>query len=126
MATNVTIKSYRVEREKEIIDGLQTAMERIGALVERDAKINVSKSPPEHPQVQTGRLRSSIIHQITGGGNSITAEIGTNVYYSKHLEFGTVNHSPYPFLFPAVEANRQKIIELLKQSGAKGVSIETM
>ena len=112
--TNVTIKSYRKEREKEIIDGLEKSMEKVGAIVERQAKINVSKSPPEHPQVQTGRLRSSIIHQITTEGNSIVAEIGTNVVYSKYLEFGTSKHSPYPWLFPAVEMQRGKIIETLK------------
>jgi len=121
---SVTIKSYRKEREQEIISGLQSAMEKVGALVERDAKINVSKSPPEHPQVQTGRLRSSIIHQVTNDDNSITAEIGSNVTYSKYLEFGTVNHSPYPWLFPAVEVNRSKIIDLLKKSGGKGITIQ--
>ncbi len=121
---SVTIKSYRKEREAEIISGLQSAMEKVGALVERDAKINVSKSPPEHPQVQTGRLRSSIIHQVTNDSNAITAEIGSNVNYSKYLEFGTVNHSPYPWLFPAVEQNRDKIIDLLKKSGGKGISIQ--
>ncbi len=121
---SVTIKSYRKERESEILSGLQSAMEKVGALVERDAKINVSKSPPEHPQVQTGRLRASIIHQVTNDSNSITAEIGSNVTYSKYLEFGTTNHSPYPFLFPAVEVNRDKIIDILKKSGTEGVSIE--
>ncbi len=121
---SVTIKSYRKEREQEIVSGLQSAMEKVGALVERDAKINVSKSPPEHPQVQTGRLRSSIIHQVTNDTNSITAEIGSNINYSKYLEFGTVNHSPYPWLFPALEVNRQKIIDILKNAGAKNVSFE--
>ncbi len=114
MNEEITIKSYRKERESEIMGGLEKAMEKVGAIVERQAKINVSKSPPEHPQVQTGRLRSSIIHQVTKEGNEITAEIGTNVYYSKYLEFGTVNHSPYPWLFPAVEMKRQEIIEVLK------------
>ena len=111
---SVTIKSYRREREKEIADQLYKSMMRVGALVERQAKINVSKSPPEHPQVQTGRLRSSVIHQVTSEGNQITAEIGSNVYYSKYLEFGTTNHSPYPWLFPAVEMQRDKIVEILK------------
>jgi len=120
---SVTIRSYRKERESEILSGLQSAMEKVGALVERQAKINVSKSPPEHPQVQTGRLRSSIIHQVTNDTNSITAEIGSNVIYSKYLEFGTVNHSPYPWLFPAVELKRNEIIDLLKKSGGKNVSI---
>ena len=121
--SSVTIKSYRKEREQEIVSGLQSAMEKVGALVERDAKINVTKSPPEHPQVQTGRLRSSIIHQVTNDSNSITAEIGSNVVYSKYLEFGTSHHSPFPWLFPAVESNRDKIIDLLKKSGGKNVSI---
>jgi len=112
--TNVTIRSYRKEREKEILDGLEKSMERVGAIVERQAKINVSKSPPEHPQVQTGRLRSSIVHQVTTEGNEIIAEIGTNVTHSKYLEFGTSRHSPFPWLFPAVEMSRGQIIETLK------------
>ena len=113
-SSSVTVKSYRQERETEIISGLQSAMEKVGALVERDAKINVTKSPPEHPQVQTGRLRASIIHQVTNDKDTITAEIGSNVVYSKYLEFGTSHHSPYPWLFPAVEMKRQEIIETLK------------
>ncbi len=125
MGQSVIIRSYRKERESEIIDGLQSAMEKVGALVERDAKINVTKSPPEHPQVQTGRLRSSIVHQVTNEGSEIITEIGSNVIYSKFLEFGTANHAPYPWLFPAVESNRDKIINILKKSGAKGISIET-
>ena len=112
--TTVTVKSYRKEREAEIMGGLEKSMGKVGALVERQAKINVSKSPPEHPQVQTGRLRSSIIHQVSKEGNEIAAEIGTNVVYSKFLEFGTSRHSPFPWLFPAVEQNRDKIITLLK------------
>ena len=110
----VTIKSYRKEREKEIIDGLQKSMERVGALVERQAKENVTKTGSEHPQVQTGRLRSSIIHQVTSEGNEIVAEIGTNVEYGKYLEFGTSRMPPYPWLFPAVEMKRPEIIEALK------------
>jgi len=112
--TQVIIKSYVKQREKEILDRLDKSMERVGAIVERQAKINVSKSPPEHPQVQTGRLRSSIIHQVTKEGNEITAEIGTNVVYGKYLEFGTINHSPYPWLFPSIEMQRPQIIETLK------------
>ena len=97
--TNVTIKSYRKEREAEIMGGLEKAMGKVGGIVERQAKINVSKSPPEHPQVQTGRLRSSITHQVTSEGNEIVIEIGTNVDYGKYLDFGTAKMPPYPWLF---------------------------
>jgi HK97 gp10 family phage protein len=114
MGVNVKVTSYRREREAEIMVGLQKSMEQVGAIVERQAKINVSKSPPEHPQVQTGRLRSSIIHQVTKDGDDIVAEIGTNVVYSKYLEFGTSKMPAYPWLFPAVEFKRAEIITALK------------
>lgn len=106
----VTIKSYRKEREKEIIDGLQKGLEKVGQIVERQAKINVSQSPPSHPQVQTGRLRASITHNVNPG----EVEIGTNVYYGKILEFGSVKMPPYAWLYPAVELKRNDIIDALK------------
>jgi len=106
----VTIRSYRKERESAILSGLQKSLEKVGAIVERQAKINVSKTGREHPQVVTGRLRSSIIHEVNQGSVSI----GTNVYYGKHLEHGTVNHPPYPWLYPAIEEKRGEIIETLK------------
>jgi HK97 gp10 family phage protein len=106
---DVTIKSYRKEREKEIIDSLQKGLEKVGLIVERQAKINVSQSTG-HPKVQTGRLRSSITHNVSPG----EVEIGSNVVYSKYLEFGTSKMPPYPFLFPAVELKKPEIIEALK------------
>jgi len=110
METNVTITSYRKERETEIVNRLEKSMEKVGAIVERQAKINVSKTGTEHPQVQTGRLRSSITHET----DELSATIGTNVEYGKFLEFGTSKMPPYPWLFPAVEMQRDKIIETLK------------
>ncbi len=108
--SSVTIKSYRKEREKEILEGLQKGLEKVGLIVERQAKINVSQSPPSHPQVQTGRLRSSITHEV-GEGEVV---IGTNVVYGKYLEFGTSKMPNYPWLFPAVELKKPEIIEALK------------
>lgn len=143
---NVTIKSYRKEREKEIIDGLMATMPKVGAIVERSAKqnANYARDSGQHPAVQTGRLKSSISYNWSKSGmergkveapaktsdgvsqpaEDIAVNIGTNVEYAKIIEFGNSRQPPYPFLFPAVEANRHKIIELLKKSGAKRVSIE--
>lgn len=115
--TGVVIKSYRKEREKEITNKIINAMGLVGAVVERQAKMNVSKTPPGHPQVQTGRLRSSITHKIETSGREITANIGTNVEYGRALEFGTSKIPPYPWLFPAVEETKGKIIQLIKTGG---------
>ena len=120
MSEAVIVKSYRKEREKEILTGLQKGLEKVGRLVEKQAGLNVSKTGNEHPQIKTGNLLGSITHEV-GDGEVV---IGTNVKYGKWLEHGTVNMPPYPWLFPSVESNRQNIIDILKQSGAMGVSIE--
>ena len=107
--TFVTVTSHRQEIEGKLLGDIQKSLEKIGLTVERQAKINVSQSSG-HPKVQTGRLRSSITHEVEQGQVSI----GTNVYYGKYLEFGTSKMPPYPWLFPSVESNRQNIINLLK------------
>ena len=148
---NVTIKSYRKEREQEIISGLQIAMEKVGALVERQAKSNIIANSAKNPWERTGQTASSVTHNVKVEGNEIYTEIGipdkattkdgkSVAKVGKWLELGHSQHPgqyvpaigkrlvasdvpPYPWLFPAVEANRDKIIELLKKSGGKGISI---
>lgn len=143
---NVTIKSYRKECEKGIMDGLMAAMQKIGAAVEGEAKKNAShaKDSDQHPAVQTGRLRGSISYNWSKSGmdrgkvespakasdgvsqptEDCAVNIGTNVEYANRLEFGSPRQPPYPFLFPALEAKKSEIIELLKKSGGKEISLE--
>jgi len=123
MGVNVTVKSYRPQVEAKLLANLDKAMERVGAIVERQAKKNTVTPKPSgkvHPNYKdTDRLASSIIHWIERDGNSISAVIGSNVFYGKYLEFGTVNHPPYPWLFPAVELKKPQIVELLKGKGTE-------
>jgi len=107
--TEVTLKSYRKQREKDIVEKLENGMARAVLIVENQAKKNVSKVTG-HPQVQTGRLRSSITSEVVG----LEGKVGTNVEYGKYLEFGTSRMPPYPWLFPAVEEKRDEIKEALK------------
>jgi len=120
---SVTIKSYRREREKEILDGLQKGLEKVGRIVEKQAGLNVSKTGNEHPQIKTGELLGSITHEA-GDGYVI---IGTNVLHGKGLELGILRKDGsivhYPWLFPAIEEKRGEIIDLLKKSGGKGITI---
>ena len=85
-------------------------------MVERDAKKSIGQvsapSPPGHaPAAPTGRLRSSITHEIEG----TTGRVGTNVEYARYLELGTEKMSPRPFLRPALHANEKKILALFKK-----------
>jgi len=76
-------------------------------LVERDAKILCP--------VLTGRLRSSITHEVEG----TTGRVGSNVEYARAVELGSedpaYNRAPQPYLRPALHKNEKKILELFKK-----------
>lgn len=114
--------------------GLQVALERAGELVRKDAVLNCP--------VDTGRLRGSITSNVEGNH----VDIGTNVEYAPHVEFGTgakgdpkVAHTtkerwtyyskgqffttsgqkPQPFLVPALKNNSDKIKSLIRRAVMK-------
>ena len=132
--SDVTVKSYRKERENEIINGLEKAMDKVGLLVENEAKKNATnpRGGSKHPWVISGEMSSNIGHTTQKEGNEIVSIIGFSseikeqspVNYARRVELGSPRQHPYPFLFPAVEAKKAEIIDILKNSGAKGVSIE--
>ena len=118
----VTIKSYRKERETEIMGKLEKAMENVGTLVETRAKGRADNpiGGQRHPYVRTGELFKNIKHTVTEEGNTITAHIGIAQYIGSNpvpsapiIELGNSRQPPYPFLFPAVEVSRPDIIRML-------------
>lgn len=52
--------------------------------------------------VDTGRLRSSIIMTRGRDSGGFYVEIGTNVKYAPHVEFGTTRMGARPYLLPAI------------------------
>lgn len=54
--------------------------------------------------VDTGRLRSSIGHELGSDGGSLFVRVGTNVEYAPYVELGTRRMSAQPFLTPALFA----------------------
>jgi HK97 gp10 family phage protein len=56
--------------------------------------------------VDTGRLRSSITHELATQGGQLSARIGTDVDYGKHVELGTARAAAQPFLRPGLDAAR--------------------
>jgi len=76
-------------------------------MVERDAKILCP--------VDTGRLRSSITHEIEG----TTGKVGSNVEYAKAVEIGSEDpefkRAPQPYLRPALHKNEKAIRQMFKK-----------
>jgi HK97 gp10 family phage protein len=54
--------------------------------------------------VDTGRLRSSITHEVAVDVRGLAGRVGTNVEYAPYVEFGTSRASAQPFLIPALGA----------------------
>lgn len=54
--------------------------------------------------VDTGRLRSSITHELAKDAQGIVGTVGTNVEYAAYVELGTSRMSAKPYLRPALGA----------------------
>jgi len=67
----------------------------------------VESAAKRNAPVDTGRLRSSITHELGQAGRDLVARIGTNVDYAPHVEFGTYRMSAQPYLRPALDAARR-------------------
>lgn len=63
--------------------------------------------PGEPPRSDTGRLRDSLF--VRRGADGLSAEVGTELDYGRHLEFGTQDMPARPWLHPAFEASKGRI-----------------
>lgn len=77
----------------------------VGKLLARKS-IAVERAAKRMAPVDTGRLRSSITHDIGRDELGLAARVGTDVHYAIYLEFGTRRMRPRPFLRPALNAAR--------------------
>jgi len=108
------------ERLRNIRTNTKTAIEEAlvtsALIVERDAKINAP--------VDTGRLRVSLSYTTEDFGTDNPAvTIGTNTVYAAAQEFGTSRIPAHPFLFPAFNNNKQRILKELAKAMRKGAGL---
>jgi HK97 gp10 family phage protein len=79
--------------------GLRRVLGRMSDEVRRavvQTGVDVQNRARELCPVDTGRLRSSIVHRTEGGGRSVGVVIGTNVSYAADVEYGTKPHVILP------------------------------
>lgn len=103
MNINISEALSIVEDASEIIPELNTAVRDTAYSIERTAKL---KAP-----VDTGRLKGSITTELNLGGVNPSAEIGTNVEYAPHVEYGTYKMAAKPFLNPAYDKHIEEFEE---------------
>jgi phage gpG-like protein len=72
----------------------------------------VHSRPGEPPRKQMGRLRASVAHEVDAA--NLSAAVGTNVEYGRHLELGTSRGiAPRPWLRRALADMQGRINSLL-------------
>lgn len=93
--------------EKKSSDGLKKAITQSVIYVE-----NIAKHTTAWKNV-TGRLRSSITHEVKTIDDKHQGKIGTAVHYGTHLEFGTSRTPARPWLIPSLKESRDQILKFL-------------
>lgn len=72
----------------------------------------------EAPASDTGFLASQITQNVkTKPDGSVVGQIVSAAPYSKYLEFGTTQMQPRPYMQPALNKNKTKILEIFKKEG---------
>jgi HK97 gp10 family phage protein len=66
--------------------------------------IKVENTAKSLTPVDTGRLRSSITHELGREGRRFVARVGTNVEYAGYVEFGTRRMRAQPYLRAAIHS----------------------
>lgn len=103
--------TYNENVKRKITKALETSAIMVQETAKRSFRSKEERSwPGSLPRVQTGILRNSIMREVSEN----EAAVFTNTEYASDVEFGTSQTWPHPFLFPALEANRNKILDQLK------------
>jgi HK97 gp10 family phage protein len=104
--------NYAVNQVRnEAILGIQQTP-RTGKRYKRGKKTHIASSAGNPPAIDTGRLLNSINYAIK---NRYTGEVYASTEYAAALEFGTVRMAARPFMQPALEKSRIKILDLAKK-----------
>lgn len=125
----------------EELDGeqLEAALDKAALIVERSAIQNAKKG-------KTGELRRSIKHKVENNGDIVKGVVYTPLFYAPYVEFGTglfaenggrtdvpwayedletgeliwtSGQHPQPFMRPALNENRQRVINTIKKGLVK-------
>lgn len=124
----------RFKKMKDL-EGAKKAMKTACFLVEGEAKDKAIKG-------RTGELKGSIQSRVEGSGNDLTGVVFTNLHYAPYIEYGTgifaedgkgrqdvpwcykddegkwhttSGMEPHPFIRPALQENKQKVLSILKE-----------
>jgi len=104
-----------------VLDALGTAVKITTQIALSDAQANIHN--------RTGMLSQSLVHgtDVEHTETSVTGTVGTSAYYADYVErgtkdeFGNTRNPPYPYLMPALNANKSTFEYLAKRELKKAL-----
>lgn len=116
--------SFDMSEINSLAVNLSNAAGQVGsraAAVVRKTATDIEATSKQFAPVDTGALRNSIGHDITGDGRfgGIEAEIGPTVNYGAYVEFGTSRQAPAAYMGPALDRHAPGFVTALEQLGGE-------
>jgi len=111
VASGQLVRTDAIKSIQTISSGEQVTRYRLGG----GKKTHTVSIPNDPPNTDTGRLVSSVQVEVRADD----VYVGTNVEYAPWLEFGTQKMAARPWLFPALERNREAIKGLIAKAMRK-------
>lgn len=138
----IEYREYYDPKKKDVHDAMVRFLIRGTNLVQAHAKLIITANK----NVDIGHLRSSIVKAVDN--SKLNGTVSTNVEYAPYIEFGTgrfaeggggrstpwrffsdrygwvttSGHIAYPFMRPALNDNKDKLIKIAESEVKKGVN----
>ena len=102
---------YIDKTKSTVITAVAAAVGQVTIEIAEDAKTNHSFTN------RTGNLENSIQPlPVKVDGSTISGGVNAGMEYAKFVEYGTSKAAPYPFLTPAVEANKDNLTNTVAEA----------
>jgi len=86
----------------------------------RKATLIVQAAAKRKAPVDTGRLRASITPEVRATpGSGMRGVVGSIVKYAPYQELGTKRMAAHPYLYPAFEENKDRIVKIIGSAVAE-------
>ena len=123
--SRIAMKKYQAEVERIIDTGANMVRNTAVKSIQQHGSSgktygnHTASTPGNPPNSDTGYLASNIF--VSKDTNGEGASVESRADYSNALEFGTSKMGARPFMQPALEENRRKIVQMYAKIKARGV-----
>lgn len=113
------VEDLTVQTHAFAVQGIQRGP-KSGRTYTRRGVTHTASAPGQYPASDTGTLASSVQMVLPAAGDR-SGQVGTNVAYGAHLEFGTSRMAARPWLLPSFERAKIGVEQELKARFMRGV-----